>query len=77
MDEDTPRKQRKDIIRSWMIVVAIALVFLCWGLIVFFMVGDKGPPPWYFGVVEDIPGQSPYSTERDWSMEPWPQHVDE
>ena len=28
------------------------------------LAGDKGPPPWDFGVVEDVPGQSPYSTER-------------
>ncbi len=59
-------------LRSWLIVVAIAALFLIWGLFVFFSVGDKGPPEWYFGVVEDIPGESPYATEY---TEPTPQHV--
>jgi hypothetical protein len=49
---------------SWLVPLAIAAVFLIWGLAIFFLVGDKGPPAWDFGVVEDIPGQSPYSTER-------------
>ena len=42
-------------LRSWLIVIGIALLFLCWGLFVFLTVGDKGPPRWDFGVVEDIP----------------------
>jgi hypothetical protein len=41
---------------------AVALLFLFWGLFIFFTVGDKGLPSWDFGVVEDIPGQSAYST---------------
>jgi hypothetical protein len=50
--------------RGFILGVTIAFVFLCWGLIIFFMVGDKGPPAWDFSVVEDIPGQSPYSTKK-------------
>jgi len=44
--------------------VCIAVVFLIWGLVILVLVGDKGPPAWDFGVVEDIPGQSPHSTNR-------------
>jgi hypothetical protein len=62
-------------LKSWLIVIGIALLFLCWGLLVFLTVGDKGPPRWDFGVVEDIPGESPYSSERDWRVDPSPQHV--
>jgi hypothetical protein len=51
-------------LRSWIIVMAIVVLFFCWGLFVFFVVGDKGPPEWDFSVVEDIPGESPYSTQR-------------
>jgi hypothetical protein len=43
-------------------VVGIALSFTVWGLMIFFVVGDKGSPIWDFSVVEDIPGQSSYST---------------
>ncbi len=50
--------------RSWLIVLSIAASFLLWGLFVFKSVGDKGQPGWNFGIVEDIPGQSTYSTHR-------------
>jgi hypothetical protein len=66
--------------RSLLIIVGIAVLFLCWGLFVFFTVGDKGSPPWDFGVVKDIPGESPYSTQRfvpGKSPAPSPQHVAE
>jgi hypothetical protein len=52
----------RETLRSVAIITGIALLFFLWGLFVFFTVGDKGPPPWNFGVVEDIPGGSPYST---------------
>ena len=63
---DGPVVEQKDnpTIKDWLIPIAIAVLFLVWGLLIFFMVGNKGQPPWDFGVVEDIPGQSPYSTER-------------
>jgi hypothetical protein len=57
-----PEPKTKGALRSWLIIVAMAFLFLLWGLFIFFAVGDKGPPSWNFGVVEDIPGQSPYST---------------
>jgi len=63
---DRPVAEQKDnpTIKDWLVPIAIAVLFLVWGLVIFFMVGNKGQPPWDFGVVEDIPGQSPYSTER-------------
>ena len=63
---DRPVAEQKDnqTIKDWLVPIAIAALFLLWGLLIFFMVGNKGQPPWDFGVVDDIPGQSPYSTER-------------
>jgi hypothetical protein len=64
--------------RSWAIIVALAFLFVAWGLFIFFTVGDKGPPAWNFGAVRDIPGESPYSTHppsRGKASEPEPQHV--
>jgi len=49
---------------SWLVVLGMALAFLIWGLFVYHAVGDKGSPGWDFGVVQDIPGQSPYSTHQ-------------
>lgn len=62
-------------IRSLMIIVAIALSFFVWGLFIFFSVGDKGSPPWDFGIVADIPGESVYSTHPVTAPGPEPQHV--
>lgn len=64
--------------RSWLIIIGMAVLFVCWGLFIFFAVGDKGSPPWDFGAVKDIPGESPYSTYRyvpGKSPSPSPQHV--
>jgi len=64
MDRPVSDREEKTRGKSWLVPFAIAVLFLIWGLAIFFLVGDKGPPAWDFGVVEDIPGQSPYSTER-------------
>lgn len=63
--------------KGWLIVVGMAILFLCWGFLIFFLVGDKGPPPWDFGVVRDVPGEGLHSTVRPGEVgKPVPQHVD-
>ena len=64
MEKRNPKSEGSLNFRDFILGITIAFVFLCWGLIIFFMVGDKGPPAWDFSVVEDIPGQSPYSTKK-------------
>jgi len=49
---------------SWGVVLALVAFVLCFGAAVFFGVGDRWPPSWYFGTIPDVPGQSPFSTER-------------
>jgi len=78
MNDIFDNQQEKASIHSWIIILAMAFLFIAWGLFIFFMVGDKGPPLWNFGVVQDIPGQSAYSTHQPLSAaggEPSPQHV--
>jgi hypothetical protein len=67
----------KTAFRSWLIILALALLFFCYGIFMFLTVGDKGPPPWDFGVVGDIPGESAYSTHRvqPGGPGPEPQHI--
>lgn len=65
-------------LRGWLIVGTLVLLFLFYGFFMYFAVGDKGPPPWDFGVVQDIPGQSSYSTHpprQGKGTEPEPQHL--
>ena len=64
MEPITSEQKEKSNRVGWIIVVAIAILFVLWGLFIFFAVGDKGPPSWDLGVIKDIPGESPYSTER-------------
>jgi hypothetical protein len=74
LDEVASHEDRGSTVKSLMIVVAIALLFLVWGLILYVVVGDKGSPGWDFGVVEDVPGESAYSTSRE-MRRVTPQHV--
>ncbi|HME43143.1 MAG TPA: hypothetical protein VKF36_08670 [Syntrophorhabdales bacterium] len=71
-------KERWIEIKSWVYVCGLALFFLLYGLFMFYMIGDKGPPGWDFGTVEDIPGESVYSTNQPitgGTAAPEPQHV--
>ncbi len=72
---DSRIQENKTALRSWIIILAIAILFFCYGLFMFLAVGDKGPPGWDFGVVSDIPGESAYSTHPPKAPEPEPQHV--
>ncbi len=63
MENHDPERSRGDTFRSMGIVTAMAVFFFCWGLMIFFTVGEKGPPSWDFGTTQDIPGQSPYATQ--------------
>jgi hypothetical protein len=46
---------------SWVIVLAMAMAFLLWGIFIFSVVGVSWPPPWRYGTIADVPGQSIYS----------------
>ncbi len=76
--EKTSLSEVKTELRSWILIFVLAALFVAWGMFIFFTVGDKGPPSWNFGVVRDIPGESPYSTHRavrGTGDAPQPQHI--
>ena len=75
--EDRFPSERNKTIRSWVIIWAIAILLAAWGIFIYFTVGEKGSKSWDFGVVEDIPGESPYSTHQPGSATSAPetQHV--
>ncbi len=78
MTGEAKKKENESTLKSWFFVCGLALYFLLYGLFMFFVVGDKGPPDWDFGIIEDIPGKSVYSTFPQPSgatSEPAPQHV--
>jgi len=57
-----PTEEEQSAVKTWSIIGAIAAGFLAWGLLIYFVIGDKGPPDWDFSVIPDIPGQSTYSS---------------
>lgn len=61
----TEEDESRSSLRSWLILLGTAVAFLAWGSVLYFGVGDKGPPQWDYSVIPDIPGQSPYSTSAD------------
>ncbi|MFZ2448191.1 MAG: hypothetical protein WAW37_17680 [Syntrophobacteraceae bacterium] len=85
IDNPAPTEEESGSARTWAIIAGIAATFLLWGGIVFFVIGEKGPPDWDFSVVPDIPGESAYSTHTPFrptdrvpgptSAQPEPQHV--
>ncbi len=66
-------RDRRAVMRGFLIVSLIAALFLGYGIFMYFAIGDKGNPDWDFGSIEDTPGQSVYSTAPPGPMEP--QHV--
>jgi hypothetical protein len=75
---DENRKIENAPFKTLTLVLTLAGFFLLWGFLLFYTIGDKGPPPWDFGVVPDIPGESVYSTHPSLigtATEPEPQHV--
>jgi hypothetical protein len=62
MNGSAPDEETRESARSWAIVAGIAMTFLAWGLFIFFLIGEKGPPDWQYSVIPDVPGESVYST---------------
>ena len=58
----TEKDVKKGSLKLWIIICALSAAFLLYGLTLFLVVGDKGPPDWDFGVVQDTPGKSEFST---------------
>jgi hypothetical protein len=52
-------------LKSWGMLLGIAILLILWGILIYLTVGDRGQPDWDFGAQKDVPGESPYSTSRD------------
>ncbi len=39
-----PSEEELSAIKTWSIIGAIAVGFLAWGMLIYFVIGDKGPP---------------------------------
>jgi hypothetical protein len=69
----TEERQRKEAsVALWLILWLLILGILLQGHFAFKVVGDAGPKSWDFGVVKDVPGQSPYAI---YELLPHSQHI--
>ena len=62
MSGNEDRVTAADRLKAWAVVLGICAAILAYGAIVFFAVGDKGPPAFDYGAVNFVPGGSPYTT---------------
>ena len=53
--------KNKPFMISGFVVCAIAITFFLWGMLIFYLVGASWPPPWHYGIIDDVPGQSIYA----------------
>ena len=78
-EQEDEQKLRRLTLRGWIIVCAIAVLFIAYGFLAFFVIGDKGPPNWDYGSMKEVPAESVYSTYpyREHAGAPEAQHVDQ
>lgn len=54
----------KKTVLTWGIILGLAVSFILWGVFAFYVIGDRWPPGWSYGVIPDVPGKSLYSIRR-------------
>ncbi len=64
--------RRESALGTWILIIGLLLYFLAYSGVTYFAIGDKGPPDWNFGVIRDVPAESPYAV---YGTLPHPQHV--
>jgi hypothetical protein len=66
------KKRKKASVALWLILWLLILGILLQGHFAFKVVGDAGPTNWDYGIVKDVPGQSPYAI---YELLPDSQHI--
>ena len=63
---------RESVFLTWLVIWLLLLAILLQGQFAFKTVRDLGQPTWDYGIVKDVPGQSPYAMYHHMQN---PQHV--
>jgi hypothetical protein len=66
------RHRKEASVALWLVIWLLMLGILLQGHFAFKVVGDVGSPTWDYGIVQDVPGQSPYAM---YPLLPDPQHI--
>ena len=70
--EIEPVLPKKSTTGIWIVIALLLALIFGKGFMAFFVIGDLGQPEWNYGVIPDVPGQSPYAV---YEPLPYPQHV--
>lgn len=62
----------ESVFATWIFILILTSIFALTSFLAYTVVGDAGQPTWRYGVVQDVPSQSPYAV---YPKLPYPQHV--
>jgi len=62
----------ESVFATWIFIFILTSIFALTSYMVYTVIGDTGPPTWRYGIVPDVPGESPYAI---YPQMPYPQHV--
>ena len=62
----------ESVFATWIFIFILTSIFAITSYLAYTVVGDAGQPTWRYGVVRDVPGESPYAI---YPQVPYPQHV--
>jgi hypothetical protein len=62
----------ESVFATWIFIFILTSVFALTSYLAYTVIGDAGQPTWRYGVVRDVPGESPYA---NYPTMPYPQHV--
>jgi len=62
----------ESVFATWIFIFILTSAFALTSFLSYTVIGDAGPPTWRYGVVQDVPGESPYAI---YPQVPYPQHV--
>jgi hypothetical protein len=65
MKDAQSRDEKRESLKSWLIMIVLPLLVTLWGLLIWTVVGDRGLIRWDYSIRQDVPGESVYSTQKN------------
>jgi hypothetical protein len=62
----------ESVVATWVFILILVLLFAIQSFLAYKVIGNAGQPSWSYGIVRDVPGESPYAI---YPKVPYPQHV--
>ncbi len=62
----------ESVFATWVFIFILTSIFVITSFLAYTVIGDAGQPTWRYGIVRDVPAESPYAV---YPKVPYPQHV--